>query len=84
MRRRLTVLVVMAVMLAMLLAMAGMASAAPANGMGFGQGIGGGNTTHADNGNHTATGGGPLNNPNVNGSGGVDGSAPRQHRATYS
>jgi hypothetical protein len=76
MRRRLTVLEVMAVMLAMLLAMAGMASAAPGNGKGFGQGIGGGNTTHADNGNHTATGGGPLNNPNVIGSGGVDGSAP--------
>ncbi len=48
MRRRLTVLVVMAVLLAMLLAMAGMASAAPGNGKGFGQGIGGG-TTHADN-----------------------------------
>jgi hypothetical protein len=76
MRRRLTVLVVMAVVLAMLLAMVGMASAAPGNGKGFGRGIGGGNTTHADNGNHTATGGGPLNNPNVIGSGGVDGSAP--------
>jgi hypothetical protein len=39
--------------------------AAPGNGQGYGQGIGGGNATHGDSGQHTATGGGQLNNPNL-------------------
>ncbi len=61
MRRRLSVLVATVMMLAMA---AGPAVAAPGgNGQGFGQGQGGGDFVHADNGKHTAKGGGKLNNP---------------------
>jgi hypothetical protein len=48
--------------LAMAVVTAGPALAAPGNGQGVGQGIGDGNTTHPDNGNHTANSGGALNN----------------------
>jgi hypothetical protein len=43
------------------------ASAEPDNGKGFGQGQGGGDVTHGDNGKHTAKGGGQSNNPDVGG-----------------
>jgi hypothetical protein len=52
-------------------AMLVVAAASPAwadpggNLKGAGQGIGGGNAQHADNGNHTATGGGVNNNPHL-------------------
>ena len=63
-RKKLTVLVAMALMLAMAVSPAW---AAPGNGQGYGQGIAGGDSTHPDNGQHTTTGGGALNNPHVTG-----------------
>ena len=59
MRKKLAVLVAMALMLVFA---ASPAWAAPG---GKGQGIGGGNFVNPDNGQHTATGGGQLNNPHL-------------------
>ncbi len=49
-------------LLAMVL-MALMLTAGPVFAAGLGGGNGSGNAVHLDNGNHTATGGGTLNNP---------------------
>ena len=62
--RRMVLLVAVALMAVMLVA--GTALAAPGgNFKGNGQGVGGGNFVNPDNGKHTATGGGQLNNPNL-------------------
>ena len=64
-RRKLAVLLAAAMMVVMA---ASPALADPGgNGKGAGQGIGGGNFQHPDNGKHTATGGGQLNNPHLGG-----------------
>jgi hypothetical protein len=52
-------------MLAMTLA-SGVALADPGSSKGFGQGQGGGDVTHGDNGKHNAIGGGTSNNPHNN------------------
>ena len=63
-RKRLAVLLAAV----MMLAMASPAFGAPGGqGKGFGQGTGGGDTVHVDNGNHFAKGGGRANNPHVSG-----------------
>jgi len=59
--RRIAVLVV-TVLMALMMALP-TAFADPGNGKGFGQGRGGGDVTHSDNGKHTAKGGGASNNP---------------------
>ena len=60
MRRKLAVLLAAA----MILAMASPAFGAPGGqGKGLGQGVGGGDIAHADNGKHKAVGGGKSNNP---------------------
>ena len=61
-RRRLAVLLAATMMLMMTLA-SGVAFADPGNGKGVGQGIGGGDIAHADNGKKLAKGGGRENNP---------------------
>jgi hypothetical protein len=63
-RKKLAVLLAAVMMLVMA---ASPAWTAPGKGQGGGLGIGGGDAQHADNGQHTATGGGVSNNPHVGG-----------------
>jgi hypothetical protein len=59
-------LLLLAVALIALMLTAGPVFAAPGgNGHGIGQGTGGGNAAHIDSSNHTATGGGQLNDPHL-------------------
>ena len=69
MLRRYVLLVAIAVMVVVMAAVTSgpVFAAAGGNLHGEGQGVGGGNAAHIDDGNHTATGDGALNNPHVTG-----------------
>ena len=65
--RRLVLLLVAALLVATMAVMTAgpVFAAAGGNLHGSGQGVGGGDAAHFDSGNHTATGGGGLNNPHL-------------------